>query len=88
MIRNLISNALKFCQKPGMIKVEVDVVPTTMYNDLENHSLKSHLSDKAWNYRHQSSKVSCCLDDLDYYLRVSVIDDGTGISKVYTICNK
>ena len=87
VIRNLISNALKFCQKPGMIKVEVDVVPTTMYSDLESSSLKSNqaIIKKALSYRHQSSKVSCCLDDLDYYLRMSVTDDGTGISKVILI---
>ena len=86
VIRNLISNALKFCQKPGMIKVEVDVVPTTMYSDLESSSLKSKLVRRVWRTnRLKRRKVSCGLDNFDYYLRLSVTDDGTGISKVILI---
>ena len=32
VIRNLISNSLKFCQKPGTVNIKVDVISS---NDLE-----------------------------------------------------
>ena len=95
VIRNLLSNALKFCQKPGFVNVEVDVVPVSSYDYLNNTSnttsLHSSKSNKKWNLfsssvRNNQADVVVVDDEnedsFDYYLRLTVTDDGAGISEV------
>ena len=94
VIRNLISNALKFCQKPGIVNVEVDVVPVSAYADLNANTSHSSNRSKAnkWNFRSNNQVTievapeniaSAQETDSNYYIRLSVIDDGAGISEVY-----
>ena len=93
VIRNLISNALKFCQKPGIVNVEVDVVPVSSYDVLgvfverrktfrsvQRLSQVTPITDQnSIAYEHESNI------DTDYYLRLTVTDDGAGISVVCAI---
>ena len=92
VIRNLISNSLKFCQKPGTVNIKVDVVSSS---DLEFDTASKKRKSNTY-------KRNCCTripfmkssiihpitkrdDDCEYYFRVSVTDDGTGISEVIII---
>ena len=86
VIRNLLSNALKFCRKPGIIKVEVDVVPVSTYNEMKHdtHRYSSRLC-RTCNFRPTKDAQTILCDESTYYLRLSVTDDGAGISEV-TLC--
>ena len=82
VIRNLISNALKFCRKPGAIKVDADVVLACTYPDLQS----KNRSKKRFMFPTRNLKKKSSLQDetgcTDYYWRLSVTDDGVGISEV------
>ena len=94
MIRNLISNALKFCKKPGNITVEADVIPVDSYHDYQvagDSKISSKSKLRRWLEGRRNQQLSSVpdatitsLDDTqsEYYLRLSVIDDGAGISQV------
>ena len=101
VIRNLISNALKFCQKPGMIKVEVDTIPVSSYHDdqvVDSNNISTMSKLKRWlqgasnrtsnRPTSSSAPIGTTTNNAndtapEYYLRLSVIDDGVGISQVH-----
>ena len=100
VIRNLISNALKFSQKPGIVNVEVDVVPMSFYEYLNTtilHSSKRKTNkcnfirsnqvtfDSATENVVAIQENNSANKDTDYYLRLTVTDDGAGISLVRTV---
>ena len=97
VIRNLISNSLKFCSKPGVVDIKVDVISADNYADIVNSetSEKSVTNDtvkstsninnvKVFKKKNTVYAVNSDEDvpDMKYYLRVSVQDDGAGISEV------
>ena len=83
VVRNLVSNGLKFCTKPGgYINVDVDVISHNTYQTIIDDI---NINDKNQKLVTDTSIIA------DYntlqYLRLSVTDDGAGISKVKIICN-
>ena len=85
VIRNLISNALKFCRKPGVIKVNADVVPACTYPDLHLKHRNKNKNSFRFPTRRGLRKQSDLSDETnctDYFWRFSVTDDGVGISAV------
>ena len=85
VVRNLVSNALKFTNKPGEVKIVVDVVPGSMY---ECTSKSSDINDnhKKRYFVRKSSKVTPT--EANYseavttdFIRLSVTDYGAGISE-------
>lgn len=94
VIRNLISNSLKFCSKPGVVNIKVDVVSADSYADIVNSetsgksvnsdSVKGNINVKVFKKKNTIYAVNSDDDvpDMKYYLRVSVQDDGAGISEV------
>ena len=81
VIRNLLSNALKFCRKPGIVKVEVDLVPVSAYNGIE-HNTRHVYSSRVCNVCNFRTSEKITIDESTHYLRISVTDDGAGISEV------
>ena len=98
VIRNLISNGLKFCKKPGIVSVEVDIVSAIAVCD------KIHIKNSASSSQ-KENRMKCLQQLMNLvtmktsvsnniatgnenkeveikYLRLSVKDDGAGISKV------
>ena len=104
VIRNLISNGLKFCQKPGHVFVGVDVVPISTYHDIINISNKKKKRNQCLEFndtikecmsrnKYEAAKAGLSTpnnnnnnnnnnEDLKNFLRISVKDDGAGISEV------
>ena len=92
VIRNLVSNALKFCKKPGIVSVEVDVIADTTRHELYDKH------DTVTNQHKHSACLRSCLstdptktqsvivtdhdDSMRQYIRLAVTDNGAGISKV------
>ena len=75
VIRNLISNALKFTQENGIVTVHVSHVPTTV-DDSCNKTMNS-------NSINSNSMCSSSIDSNDIntqYVRIEVRDTGAGIS--------
>ena len=78
VIRNLISNGLKFCKRDdGCVTVEVDVISFDTFIEIVINNQSSN--DK----KHKTRRIQN-MDTLNdtQYLRLTVTDDGAGISKV------
>ena len=71
VIRNLVSNAIKFANKEeGIVAVKVDLVSTSSSDDIDN--MKQVQSIKG-------------LGEATTFIRLQVTDNGAGISKVSTL---
>ena len=73
VIRNLVSNALKFTNKPGLVKVTVDVVPRSMYVMSSKNAAK--------NNKVSVGIISPDMSRSSHFLRLTVTDFGAGISE-------
>ena len=93
VVRNLISNSLKFCQKPGTVHIKVDVISSidlhrNLMSQESEKPIPMHLEPKKYRYFRKSSVISPIYienEDCEYYFRVSVKDDGAGLSEVCMI---
>ena len=69
VVRNLVSNAIKFSTEESTIKVSVDVI-------------SSNVAEKISGSNENRSIIVFKKERADYYVRFSVTDTGPGISRV------
>ena len=69
VVRNLVSNAIKFSAEESSIKISVDVV-------------SNEFAENTFNDMHLQNKAVFKKERAAHYVRFSVTDKGAGISKV------
>ena len=71
VVRNLVSNAIKFSGKDSSVKINIDIMPTDLL-------LKYSMSNKL----HIQNKIFVNNKKIINFVKFSVTDMGAGISKV------
>jgi signal transduction histidine kinase len=80
VVRNLVSNAIKFSKRESTINITVDVITDQDNGDGGSTSSGQYINDHLPRNNNRKMKKELAT----HYIRFSVTDTGAGISKVLT----